>query len=178
MKPDKFDRREELVNLYFERVNDLRTGKEDAVERLVDMWDADGTFEFAGAPPVSGTFHGRNAIHALYKNRLRANGMPMRLESTKAGRAGEAALGLVSTKPRRTRVMDDKLVVGWVTEIGTADKQGFSVHGSHTFTFRDDKIVSLKVVVSPKADEISQFDLSTLAVDDIGRLSLAAWMVV
>lgn len=178
MKPEKFDKHEDVVNLYFERVNDLRTGKEDAVDRLVDMWDVDGTFEFAGAPPVSGTFHGRNAIHALYKNRLLANGMALRLETSRPGQPSEAALGVVSTKPRRVRVMNDKVVVGWVTEIATGDKQGFSVSGSHTFTFKDGKIQSLKVVVSPKADEVPHFDLSALAVDDIGRLSLAAWMVV
>jgi ketosteroid isomerase-like protein len=178
MKPEKFDKHEDIVNLYFERVNDLRTGKEDAVDRLVDMWDADGTFEFAGAPPVNGTFHGRNAIHALYKNRQLANGMPLRLETSRLGQPSEAALGLVSTKPRRVRVMNDKVVVGWVTEIATGDKQGFSVSGSHSFTFKDGKIQSLKVVVSPKADEVPHFDLSALGVDDIGRLSLAAWMVV
>jgi ketosteroid isomerase-like protein len=178
MKPEKLEQREDLVRIYFERVNDLRNGKEEAVDKLVDMWDPDGTFEFAGAPPVSGSFHGRNAIHALYRNRLRANGMPMRLESNRAGRPGDAELGLVSTKPRRTRVIGDKVVVGWATEIATGDKQGFSVSGSHTFTFKDGKIQSLKVVVSPKADEVSDLDLSTLAVDDIGRLSLAAWMVV
>lgn len=178
MKPEKLEQREELVRTYFERVNDLREGKEEAVDQLVDMWDVDGTFEFAGAPPVNGTFRGRNAIHALYRNRLRANGMPVRLQSSRAGRPGDAELGLVSTKPKRIRVMDDKVVVGWATEIGTSDKQGFGVSGSHTFTFKDGKILSLAVVVSPKADEVSHFDLSTLAVDDIGRLSLAAWMVV
>lgn len=178
MKPEKFDKHEDIVNLYFERVNDLRTGKEDAVDRLVDMWDADGTFEFAGAPPVNGTFHGRNAIHALYQNRLRANGMSMRLETNRPGHPSEAALGLVSTKPRRVRVLNDKVVVGWVTEIATGDKHGFSVSGSHTFTFKDGKIQSLKVVVSPKADEVPHFELSALGIDDIGRLSLAAWMVV
>lgn len=178
MKPEKFDKHEDVVNVYFERVNDLRLGKADAVERLVDMWDPDGTFEFAGAPPVGGTFHGRNAIHTLYKNRLQANGMPMRLETGGPGLAAEATLGAVSTKPRRVRVMHDKVVVGWTTEIATGDKHGFSVSGSHTFGFRDGKILSLKVVVSPKADEVPHLDLSALGVDDIGRLSLAAWMVV
>ncbi|HET7541445.1 MAG TPA: nuclear transport factor 2 family protein [Polyangiaceae bacterium] len=178
MKPEKFEKGEDLVTTYFELVNELRQGKEGAVDKLVDMWDSDGVFEFAGAPPVSGTFQGRNAIHTLYRNRLRANGMPFRLEGDPAGSVGNVELGIVSTKPRRVRVMDGKVVVGWATEVGTADKHGFSVSGSHTFKFKDGKIVSLKVVVSPKADETPQFDLKALGVEDIGRLSLAAWMVV
>ena len=74
--------------------------------------------------------------------------------------------------------MDGKVVAGWATEVGTTDKRGFSVSGSHTFKFKDGKILSLKVVVSPKADETPQFDLNSVGVEDIGRLSLAAWMVV
>jgi hypothetical protein len=35
----------------------------------------------------------------------------------------------------------------------------------------------LRVVVSPKYDTTGQFGASGLAVDDIGRMSLAAWAV-
>jgi hypothetical protein len=56
--------------------------------------------------------------------------------------------------------------------------RGFLVGPVTVETYRVLEIQSLRVVVSPKADEVPHFDLSTLAVDDIGRLSLAAWMVV
>ena len=56
--------------------------------------------------------------------------------------------------------------------------RGFLVGPVTVKTYRVLEIQSLRVVVSPKADEVPHFDLSTLAVDDIGRLSLAAWMVV
>jgi hypothetical protein len=62
--------------------------------------------------------------------------------------------------------------------IGTRDEQGFQVSGSHSFTFRDGKIAHLRIVVSPKPDDAERFDRAALSVDDIGRLSLAAWMVV
>lgn len=178
---------EQIVRAYFTRIGELRAGKAEAVEKLVDMWDPDGTFEFCGAPPVNATFQGRQAIHVLYKNRLNANGMPLRLGGhddkthEKGGRrAAEAELGLVETEVHRTRRLDNKLVAGWTTVIGTTDGRGYQVSGSHTFTFHDGKISSLKVVISPKADVASKANLHLegLSVEDIGRLALAAWQVV
>ena len=62
--------------------------------------------------------------------------------------------------------------------IGTTDKRGFEVSGNHTFTFKGDRIASLKVVVSPKPDTSDRLQLEVLAVDYKKRLSLAAWAVV
>lgn len=173
---------EKIVKTYFSYIKDLRAGKDGAVDRLVSLWHEDGVFEFAGAPPVTGTFRGRNAIHVLYQNRLHANGMKLgsRLKGKKGEASMQAALGVVDTEVNRVRAMDDKLVAGWTTTIGTDRKQGFEVSGAHTFTFLDGKISSLKVVVSPRAETAERVGLSMeeLAVDDIGQLSLAAWAVV
>lgn len=179
--------RQDLVERYFGYVRDLRAGNEDAVNRLVDLWDEDGVFEFAGAPPVVGTFKGRNAIHALYKNRARAGGMPMTFDAEgKTAAARDAALGLVDTRINRVRSLDakaddgspERVAVGWTTVIGTTDQRGYEVSGNHTFVFKGDRIASLKVVVSPKPDKSEGLRLEGLSVDDIGRLSLAAWAVV
>jgi ketosteroid isomerase-like protein len=167
-----------LVQEYFANIRDLRAGKEEAVQQLVDLWDADGTFEFAGAPPVTGTFQGRNAIHVLYKNRFHANKMPLRFETAGGQGKTEAALGVVDTDVHRTRVVDDKLVAGWTTTIGTGDGRGFQVSGAHTFTFKNGKIGSLKVVISPRPETSEGLDFAGLSVNDIGRLALAAWPVV
>ena len=172
-------RHEQLVKDYFKQIQALRSGKEQAVDRLVEMWDVDGHFEFAGAPPVVATFEGINAIHVLYRNRLLANGMDLKLRG--AGKDGlDAALGVVDTDVHRVRALEDKVVAGWNTTIGTREGQGFEVSGSHTFTFRNGKILSLKVVVSPRAQEAKAENLSmaALTVDDVGQLSLAAWAVV
>ncbi|MGE3148138.1 MAG: hypothetical protein AB7K04_03635 [Pseudorhodoplanes sp.] len=180
--------KQQLIERYFDYVRDLRSGKESAVDNLVDLWDEDGVFEFAGAPPVVGTFKGRNAIHTLYKNRVKASGMPLALSGEgRAAAAREAALGAVDTRIHRVRSLDknaaadatpERVAVGWTTVIGTTDKRGFEVSGNHTFTFKGDRIASLKVVVSPKPDKSDGLQLEGLAVDDIGRLSLAAWAVV
>ena len=179
--------RQELVERYFSYVRDLRAGNEGAVDRLVELWDEDGVFEFAGAPPVVGTFKGRNAIHALYKNRVRAGGMPLTFDTEdKAAAAREAALGLVDTRINRIRSLGakaedsspERVAVGWTTVIGTTDQRGYELSGNHTFSFKGDRIASLKVVVSPKADRSEGLRLEGLSIDDIGRLSLAAWAVV
>ncbi|MDD5558686.1 nuclear transport factor 2 family protein [Candidatus Methylomirabilis sp.] len=171
---------EQIVEAYFRHIRDLRTGKTGSVEALLNLWDADGTFEFAGSPPVTGTFQGRNAIHTLYKNRFHSNRMPLKLEGTgkKPAPMQETALGVVDTEVHRIKVMDEKIVAGWITKIGTQDERGFQVAGSHTFTFKNGKISSLKVVVSPRPEAAPHLNLEGLTVDDIGRLSLAAWPVV
>jgi hypothetical protein len=181
-------RHEQIVQDYFELIKELRAGKEEAVDKLTDLWDVDGTFEFAGAPPVTGTFHGRTAIHVLYKNRVKASGMPLRLDGdlnarnpkTNAAYSQQTALGVVETDVKRTRALDggNRIVAGWATRIGTNDDRGFEVSGSHAFTFKEGKIASLKVVISPKPDPSQNLRLDGLAVDDIGRLALAAWPVV
>jgi ketosteroid isomerase-like protein len=173
---------EDIVRRYFTYIGELRNGVEGSIEKLVDLWDADGTFEFSGAPPVNGSFRGRNAIHVLYKNRFHATGMRLALAGAPQGaeKGMQAALGVVDTEVQRTRVMDGKIVAGWTTIVGTRDGRGFQVAGSHTFTFRDGKISTLKVVVSPRADSPTRggLRLEDLSVDDIGRLALAAWAVV
>lgn len=178
---------EALVKRYFELIRELRTGVEGAPARLAELWDTDGVFEFTGSPEVNGTFSGINAITTLYQNRFTANGMPLRLAGAtrrdktdkEDTREIETALGVVDTDVHRVRVLDDdRAVAGWATVVGTRDGQGFQISGSHSFTFKDDKIAALRVVVSPKAEAHEDFNREDLAVEDIGRLSLAAWMVV
>jgi ketosteroid isomerase-like protein len=171
---------EKLVQTYFSYIRDLRTGVPGSVEKLVDLWTLDGTFEFAGSPPVVGTFHGRAAIQTLYKNRFSANKMPLALEAdaNKPAPEGHAALGVVDTEVKHIRHRDGHVIAGWTTVMGTADGRGFQVAGSHTFAFRDGKISSLKVVVSPRPEETKNLKLANLGVEDVGRLALAAWAVV
>lgn len=71
---------EHIVEQYFNLIRELRAGKQFAIQALTDLWDADGVFEFAGAPPVTGTFKGKAAIQTLYKNRCNSAGMPLKLE--------------------------------------------------------------------------------------------------
>jgi hypothetical protein len=183
------DPREQLVGNYFHLIQQLRSGVEGSVDRLVEMWHPEGTFEFAGAPPVTGTYMGRNAIHVLYRNRLLANGMRLRIKAGKGGegrkdakdrggRVADTALGVVSTEVQRTRVFPERVVAGWKTSVGTTNRGGFEVSGSHTFVFDGDRIKSLTVTVSPKPEASTTLAVDDLAVEDIGELALSAWMVV
>lgn len=173
------EKHQDIVKRYFAYIKDLRSGRAGSVDKLTELWDSDGVFEFAGSPPVVGTFTGRVAIHTLYKNRFHASGMPLKLEGAgEKGAARETALGIVDTEIHKMRLMDEKIVVGWNTVIGTQDGHGYTVAGSHTFAFKDGKISSLKVVVSPRADPAPNMSMEGLSVNDIGRLALAAWPVV
>ena len=152
----------------------------DAVDQLVDMWDVDGVLEFAGEPPLNAKFVGRTAIHTLYRNRLHARNMPIHLEGkpTKQSATGEAMLNVAESEVQRIRAYGDGVVAGWETLVSTDDDRGFAVSGSHVFTFKDGKIASLRIIVSPKPDRAANLNLEGLTVNDIGRLTLAAWAIV
>src|SRR6266545_5099662 len=160
-------RLQKTVTEYFDQIRALRSGVDSAVDKLTEMWDDDGEFEFCGAPPLTARYSGRTAIKTLYKNRLAANGMEVSLdaESAKALRKTQLTVSDVDTDVKKMRAHDGKVVAGWTTRIGTAEKAGFAVAGSHTFTFKDGKIASLKVVISPKADDAPNLDLSALTVN-------------
>lgn len=170
-----------LARNYFDQIRNLRQGNPASVAQLMDLWSADGTFDFCGASPVMGTYKGTVAIQTLYKNRLNSNGMPLTLETTN-GVPEDVTLGLVDTQILNVRTNGDRAIVGWRTTIGTPQGFGFDVAGAHHFVFDDTgKIASLRVTISPKADAADSelgLSLSELTVTDVGRLSLAAWPVV
>lgn len=168
-----------LVKEYFKLIGMLRSGDESSIEKLMNLWHPDGVFEFAGSPPVVGTFKGHLAINTLYKNRLQSSGMKVNLDMGKE-KLRETSLGIVDTQVSHLREKEDQLIAGWKTTIGTKQGQGFDIAGSHLFTFENGKIKNLRVNISPKHDKSQNEKLSTaeLSVQDVGRLSLAAWPVV
>lgn len=170
---------QDIVKRYFGLIRALRGGDASAVDGLMDMWDEDGTFEFKGQPPLVGSFRGAMAIRTLYQNRLKASGMALTLE-TKGDAPRSAALGVVDTEVTTTRRDGARLLAGWRTTIGTKEDHGYDVAGSHVFTFKGDKIKSLRVSISskPAVSKLANLKLERLSVADVGRLSLAAWAVV
>jgi len=170
---------DDIVKRYFELIRELRAGDNDAVPKLMDLWDPDGTFEFAGSPPVVGAYHGAAAITTLYKNRANSGGMKMKAE-TKGPAAADVTLGVVETDVSHIKVNGKRVVAAWKTTVGTQEGHGFDVAGSHLFTFDGDKIKNLRITVSPKPDpsHMKSLKLDALSVNDVGRLSLAAWAVV
>lgn len=171
---------EPIVERYFALIRELRRGNPEAVPALMALWHPDGVFEFAGAPPVIGTFVGAVAITTLYKNRLASVGMGVRLETTR-GAPEDVTLDVVDTEVRHLRTNGSRVVASWRTVIGTQAGHGFDVAGAHLFSFEGEQIKNLRVTVSPKADPSQLQDglrLDDLSVNDVGRLSLAAWPVV
>jgi ketosteroid isomerase-like protein len=167
---------EQAVERYFELIRDLRKGDEAAVDALMEMWAPDGVFEFAGAPPVVGTFKGAMAIRTLYHNRVQN----CRMSVADDGARQDERLGVVDTQVLRIRRSGTKILAGWTTTVGTTRDRGFDMGGSHQFTFERGKIKKLRVLASGKATEsgLERLSLEGLKVADIGRLSLAAWPVV
>jgi len=167
------------VKEYFILINKLRNRDDTVVEKLMNLWEPDSIFEFAGSPPVVGTFKGSMAIQTLYQNRLKSYGMNLTIHSNK-DIVRETSLGIVETNITHIREKGNQVIVGWKTTIGTEDGAGFDIAGSHLFEFSEGKIKNLRVNISPKADESvdKKLSLNDLSIMDVGRLSLAAWPVV
>lgn len=169
---------QKVVESYFRHIRELRDGKATAVQALLDLWNPDGVIEFAGASPVTGSFRGRNALHVFYKNRLQSKNMAVKLDrKTKTSKETDV-VDLIESEPQHIRAEDGAVVANWNTVVSTRAGQGFQVAGSHTFTFRGGKIANIRVVVSPQAEPMKDLRIEGLTVDDIGRLSLAAWAIV
>jgi ketosteroid isomerase-like protein len=167
------------IQKYFEDLNKVYTREPGAVERLLDLWTDDGVFEFCGAPPVTGVFHGKNAVHVLYTSRFRLQGMTVTLPGGDGTLPRKTAVQFVHRTVNRVKVVADDIVSAWTTAtISTADGSGFECSGNYTCRFRDGKIAKVRIVVSPKGEAAQGLRFQDLAVEDIGRLALAAWAVV
>ena len=179
MKKNVLKNGEKLVEKYFEQIQSLRDGNENSVDELMKLWNTDGVFEFSGSAPLIGTYKGELAIRTLYNNRLKSNGMELKLH---AGRKDFKSfnLGIVKTDISHVKTNDDKIIVGWKTTIGTKDGLGYDISGSHLFLVVNEKIKSLRVTIStkPEVSSLKELSMEELSIQDIGRLSLAAWPVV
>ncbi|MBV6419593.1 MAG: hypothetical protein DAHOPDDO_00816 [Ignavibacteriaceae bacterium] len=169
-----------VVFSYFKHIEELRRGNEAAVNELMNLWDEQGIFEFAGFTEVTGTFIGTMAINTLYRNRLLSSHMPIMLEGLTKSSKTLANLEFVGTEVKRMADKDNKVIVSWLTSVTTSDKRGFDMVGSHAFSFSKGKIKNLKVTISkkPLQSKIEGISIKELKVKDIGRLALAAWPVV
>jgi hypothetical protein len=170
---------EQTARRYFALIGELRAGKAESLDRLMELWEPEGIFEFNGPAPLNGAFHGATAIRTLYANRLKASGMPLRLETSRA-QPDDVSLGLVETHVETVRSAEAKVLAGWKTTVA-AGQHGFDVPGSHEFVFGDDgKIKRLRVSVShkPVPSRLNHLSMEGLHVRDLGKLSTAAWMVV
>lgn len=169
---------EKVAEQYFQLISGLRQGDETAIDKLTDLWTDDGVFEFAGTAPVIGTYTGKMAINSLYRNRFFANGMDVKLGGEEHLRI--ATMGIVETEVTHIREKENQVIAGWVTTIGTTEGEGFDISGSHLFTIEAGKIKNLKLNVSSKFEKSHDKSLSPdkLTIQDVGRLSLAAWPVV
>ncbi len=166
---------EEIVTKYFNQLGAIFAGEAKAIDEMLRIWDEDGSCEFVGAHPYNGEFRGRNAVHVLFNNLAHTAGMSLRLE----GRVGAPpVLGPRKFEPSRIRTVDDKVVVDWTSAAAMKDGKGLSIAGSDTFSFKGDKISSLRIVISPKVEGIAGLRPEDLSINDIGRLALAAWAVV
>lgn len=162
---------DETIQAYFKYLAAIQAGEEKAVEDIMELWDPDGSCEFLGPEPLCGKFRGHMAVAALYNNIARTPGRQVHTEK-------KSRLGKRSFQIGRTRAVNDKLVVEWNSDVVTEDARGYNLSGSNTFSFKGDKISSLRIVTSPKPEQVESLNLSDLSINDIGRLALAVWAVV
>lgn len=172
--------RKKLVTQFFEYMDAFHRGDESAIEKMLDIWDDEGSFEFAGAYPLVGEFRGRAALNVLFKNLANSSSMPVLLE-----KKGDAVLKNLEVKLTEVELFGDRAMANFEQVVSTKDNRGIFIVGSGTFTFKEHEITNVKLTVMPlpklegttlKVPE--RLSMKELTIRDIGRLSLAAWAVV
>jgi len=167
-------KREKVVKEFFGHLKAIHSGKVEAIDKMLALWDDEGVVKLIGLYPYAGEFVGINAISVLYHNVARSAGMPLQLKGGKMK---------TTLAPRKFEIesihsVGDKVVATWRTEITTSEKVGFEMSGGDTFYFKEGKISRDMCTMSTRPAEIKGFNLGSLSVNDIGRLALAAWAVV
>ena len=170
----KEKRREKVVAEFFKHLMAIHSGKVEAIDKMLTLWDDEGVVKLIGLYPYAGEFVGINAISVLYHNVARSAGMPVKLKYSKM----KATLGPRKFEIESIQSVGDKVVATWRTEITTKEKVGFEMSGGDTFFFNGDKISRDMCTMSTRPAGIKGFNLENLSVNDIGRLALAAWAVV
>ncbi len=159
-KEERGGDRQSIVKQYFAAYHDIRSGKEDAVDRMLDLWDEEGELAFVGPPPASADFRGEFALRTLFK-------------SIATSRGDGAKLDLQDVEVR-----GDKAVARWTLRSESGKSAGLAIDGANTFQFKGDKIRRVDLVTNAHPAEGSRLTIKDLSVTDIGRLALAAWAVV
>lgn len=174
MKTEHGKKREKIIKDFFRYLKELHSGNTQAIEKILELWDDEGTVKLIGLYPYAGEFVGVNSISVLYHNVARSAGMPVHLKDSKI----KATLGPRKFEVESIHSVGDKVVATWRTEITTKEGVGFEMSGGDTFSFKGDRISRDLCTMSTKPAELKGFKVDELSVNDIGRLALAAWAVV
>lgn len=173
-----------VVQNYISLINGIRfSGEASAIDTLMTLWEPTGVFEFTDTPGFPTLYSGSAAIRSRYEAMLHAGELVLALEGTGGG-AAQTQLGptlnrLVGVTPNANGVNATV-----ATCYSTADGRGFQVQtNTFVFTFnpRSGRLSYVTERVSMDAVDCTLLAGTTrenLSVNDIGRISLAAWAVV
>jgi len=167
-----------VVETFFSYLGKLHEGDESVVEKVVELWDDEGVWEFLGAYPSEGKFKGKVALQVLFKNLAHSATMPVFLEKGKITNIESRKFEI-----RDMHVVGEMVVANWDQVVTTKDGRGIAISGSTKFHFKGDKISKLDVIALPKSEAelrklMPALSMKELTITDIGRLALAAWAVV
>jgi ketosteroid isomerase-like protein len=126
---------QELVRDYFSRLRAIHSGDRGAVDRMLELWDDDGTCTFVGSPPLNGQFRGTMALATLFNNMVQTMGTKVQTEDGE-----DVAVGQPSFTVERMKSRGNKVVAEWTLRVKVDDCKSFSVAGSNTYTFKGDRI--------------------------------------
>lgn len=165
-----------LAQSFLKSFSAIKNGDSAAVDKIMEMWARDGTFEFDGVQELNGSFKGTMALDVLFSSIART------------AKSGNEARGLRKLNINKlefgeVRSIADECYCNWTQVISGSEGQGALINGIIKLTFRDGLVTAAKVVAVPlmgATDDMLPEGLSMkkLKIDDIGRLALAAWAVV
>jgi hypothetical protein len=170
--------RKRLMDTFVDRIKELHAGKKESVGKMLELWDQDGLWEYAGPPPLVGSFRGTVALNVLFKNLTTVSEMELPRGTKRSG-----VVTVHDFKVLGSSATAEKGDLEWVQVLGFGDANGGALRGHVSFTFKGRKIGSVRAVIMPVPEASDRLlprglSLGDLTVKDIGRLALAAWAVV
>jgi hypothetical protein len=170
----------ELVKSYFATVAAMRAGEKQAVTKMMALWNPDGVLEVLGGRgddgwPRSKVYKGTKEIQARFEAMLQASPILLSGAKGKVGFDVRVMVGDISEKGNTASAL-----VTATVSAGKAGLQSFQIEEKKfVFTFAKDRIQKAVEDVSWSDAVVSNRVTATgaLSVQDIGRLTLAAWAI-
>lgn len=170
----------DVVETYFAAVAAMRSGDKTAVNKMMSLWGADGVLQVLGGRgddgwPRSKIYEGSKAIQSRFESMLKSDRVALTGASGKVAVDVKFVVGKIREEGNTVTAM-----VTATLSTGEDSPRSFQIEEKKfDFTFDKGKIRKVVEDVSWADAVVSQRleRVGLLSVQDIGRLTLAAWAI-
>lgn len=173
---------ENMAKAYFAAVADIRSGNDAGVEKMMSLWADDGVLEVSGGTGEDGwprrkVYKGSRAIRARFAAMMKPDKVHIIDIDRDVASSVKVVVGEINVD-KASRTATAAVTAALSTDEDTPRSFGIEAK-NFVFSFDNEKIQHVSEDVS-WSDAVVTFNLmgpGSLSVQDIGRLTLAAWAI-